>query len=208
MPGTPRSHLARRAGGFAAIALSVACFAPSLVMANGLYENRSWQFQTTADKTNKAFVTDMIEKKKGGYYDAATVNVTNNNTTNVAGDQINCGVTSSAVGNSSASGMDSVTSSPTVAPGSDILADSTGNQADNASGGKAPSLNNDQLNSGDQSSVVDVTASTGQVDASGGTTKQTLNNDQVNTGNQTASVDGSIGCTFDYKGKSGQAALN
>lgn len=36
----------------------------SPTFANGLLENRPWQFQTTTDKANKSAVLDLIERKK------------------------------------------------------------------------------------------------------------------------------------------------
>lgn len=162
-------------------------------IANGLYENRPWQFETSADKANKAIVTDMIERKKGGYYDAFGPG--SNTFYNM-----DCYITASSVGNESTSAMDARTSSPDPAPGSNLTSDSTGNEALNAGGGGGP-LNSDQSNSGTQSSnVSDNTSAVGNIDASNGITQQTLNNDQDNLGDQYASVKGSTACNFSQGG--------
>lgn len=183
--GQDRNHDARvRAGGLTLCLAAMAAFllAPSPgAEANGLFENRSWQFQTSTDRANKAVVLDLIERKKGGFFDSfAPPSVTNHFT--------NCNLVADAAGNVSTSDMYASTSSPEIAPGSNMTADSTGNDAINSQGGDGP-LNNDQSNTGNQhANVSDNTATVGDVDASGGTTNQTSNNVQNNTGNQTINL--------------------
>lgn len=181
----------------AVLILSASALINGSASANGLSDNRSWQFQTSADRANNAIVRDMIERKKGGFYDSYETIINNTTTTTIQGDQINCNVAPSAIGSQSGSEMDALTSSPHVAPGSDITADATGNAGHNDAGGDA-ALNSDQSNGGDQSSTVsDLDATAGPVDASGGATSQVLNNTQDNSGDQVASVTNSQGCSFD-----------
>ncbi len=81
--------------------------------ANGWYESRPWQFDTSADKANKAAVLDMIERKKGGYYDGFSTTINNNNYSNTnIGTQINCNNVADAVGNQATNSQ--VANSPNV----------------------------------------------------------------------------------------------
>lgn len=160
----------------------------SAVLANGLFENRPWQFQTSADRANNAFIADLIEKKKGGFFDSFGPPV--NNFFNM-----DCGISADATGNAAATDISAHTSSPTVSPGSGHAAGATGNEALNASSGSEGPLNSKQGNKGSQSAnVSDNTASVGSVDASGGATDQVMNNDQNNTGDQSAKVARSNAC--------------
>jgi hypothetical protein len=177
----------------------IAILPPAAAYANGFGESRPWQFDSSADKTNKAFVLDVREKKRGGFYDSfAPASVTNNSTTNVAGDLVNCSVAPQATGNLHSASMQAQTSSPTFS--STVGATTTGNTASNENG-KEGTLNNNQTNSGStlNSSVSGTSVSNGPTDASGGTTSQVLNNSQTNTGNQSASVSNSQGCVFNKK---------
>ena len=173
-------------------------FAPvQTAHANGVSENRSWQFRSSADRTNDAFIVDMIERKKGGFYDAATTE----NITNIYGDQINCSLSPQATGSAATSVVDAVTSSPQVAPGSGFTSDAIANATENRLGDSDGALNNAQDNSGELSPFIgNNTATAGNTDGSGGTTDQILNNDQTNTGNQTAYLTDSQGCTFSESG--------
>lgn len=175
------------------VSLAIALFLQLPAMANGLYENRPWQFETSADKANKAFLADMIERKKGGFYDA--FGPANNTFYNM-----DCYISAEANGNVSTEDVTASTSSPDVSPGSGHTSSATGSEALNAGGGGGP-LNNTQSNSGSQSSnIYDNTSTVGSVDASGGTTIQTLNTTQDNLGNQTAEVNDSIACNFSQGG--------
>lgn len=187
-PGTGLTSTALKGAVIALLLATAGTAVPA--SANGLYENRSWQFMSTADRANKAIVADLIERKKGGFFDSfGPPRVTNNIF------DMDCFIAADATGNAAKGSADATTSSPTTSPGSDLVADSTGNEALNAGGGGGP-LNSDQTNTGNQqASVSDNTASVGDVDASGGTTTQILNNDQENWGDQHAKVIDSNACT-------------
>jgi hypothetical protein len=172
-------------------------------MANGLGENRSWQFDSSADKANKAFVTDLIERQEGGFFDGFDNNFTTNNfnTTNV-GTQVNCTNAANATGNIA----DNRQAGPSTVSNSNpnVAADSNGNLNDNlasaggASSGSDPSFGGSQDNSGDvSSSVANSDINSGVSGVRNGNTDQVLNNTQDNSGNQTAGVDSSTACSMD-----------
>ncbi|MFB9149025.1 hypothetical protein [Roseovarius ramblicola] len=182
------------------------------VFANGLGENRSWQFDTSADKANKAFVADLIERQKGGFFDGFDNNfITNNDNTTNIGTQINCTNAANATGNIA----DNQQAGPTTVSNSDpdVIADSTGNIADNqansdgASSGADPSVGGSQDNSGNvDSSVSNSDINSGVSGVSNGDTDQTLTNNQDNSGNQNAGVDGSTACNMDNSTITGEVA--
>lgn len=155
-----------------------------LVQANGVGENGSWQFQTSQEAANRAYVEDMRLKRQSGYYAAP------NYTTNI-GHQYNCGVNSTATGNQSAS--TAIGNSPTT----------TGSTASSAANTNAGNLQPAANAAG--SSLASTQNNTGQVGATvnGGTSAsvvgdatQALNTDQNNSGAQTATVNGSTACQF------------
>jgi hypothetical protein len=161
-------------------------------LANGWYESRPWQFDTSADKANKAAVVDMIERKKGGYYDGFSTTINNYNNTNV-GTQINCNNVANATGNEAANSQ--VANSPTVTNTSGVKSSATGNEANNSGGGDGPGVSNGQENSGTVSSgVTGSTSSSATGPINGGPSRQGLNNQQTNSGNQQASINGSTAC--------------
>jgi hypothetical protein len=179
--------------------------------ANGLGENGSWQFQTSQDKVNKGAVVDLMERKKGGYYDAFRTTI--NNTTYID-KQFNCAVNANSSGNTGTNGVSAATSSPTVSNSSGTTASTSANGATNGlaqvglggvvsvnPGIAQPSSNglaNDQANSGALSSGVSgssTSGATGAVAADGGSSQQALNSNQTNSGTLTASVSGSTACT-------------
>ncbi|MEX0921765.1 MAG: hypothetical protein WDZ84_03240 [Rhodovibrionaceae bacterium] len=211
----------------AALSLSATSFAAGSAQANGFSESRPWQFRTTADRANNAAVLDLIERKKGGYYDGFNTNITNNvtNTTNFAGDQVNCNVSASATGNASSGSMDADAGNASVSSSVSNSATTTGNQADNSLGTPGSSdsvafgilndnsgqpgssytladlINNDQ---GVNDSNLDASADGNSSSFDGGTvsggdgssTNQVLNNTQDNDGDQTATVNDSTACAF------------
>lgn len=212
MPGLGRTVRNRRVVTLAIVLSMVPCAA---ALANGWLESRPWQFDTSADKANKAAVVDLIERKKGGYYDSFKTNITNNNVNNTYIDrQVNCSVGASAVGNSGSNGMTGSASSPNVNNTSSNNANTTGNS--NSSGvnnsdpagvvidnnGTNPntvvdtnqSNNGSNLGSGVTNSASN--SASGPIAANGGTVNQALNSDQTNTGAQSASVANSTACSL------------
>ena len=170
---------------------AVALLAPDVSSANGWYESKSWQFDTSSDKANKSAVADMIARKKGGYYDSFSP--TNYYNTNI-GTQFNCNNAAGATGNESANNQ--LANSPDVDNTSGVTSTAAANESSSTINGpdKPPGgsgIANDLGNSGDVTS--NVTGSKSQ-SASGainsGVSDQALRNQQENTGSQKASVSG------------------
>ncbi|WP_182085559.1 hypothetical protein [Aureimonas sp. ME7] len=166
--------------------------------ANGYGESAPWQFRTSADRANLSVNLDLIERKRGGYYDSFNPNTNVYSTTNIDR-QFNCQVSSSATGNASDNGQTARSSSPDTRNEAGISSGANGNAATNAAGLPDSTLNNGQTNSGSQTSGVAGSyagAGGGVIAANGGRTWQALNNQQTNGGNQQASVSGSEACSF------------
>lgn len=160
-------------------------------------EGTPWQFQTNADRANKALITDLIERKKGGYYDAFKIN---NYYTTTIERQVNCNFSPQAKGNDSATSQGNDASAGNPRGSSGNSAGSTGN-----SNGNSGSLNHggsvasNQSNSGQVGSSVTGSHSTtqfGPTNAQGGSTRQDAQTSQTNSGNQTVNVSGSTACEF------------
>lgn len=165
--------------------------------ANGWLESRSWQFDTSADKANKSAVLDMIERKKGGYYDGFSTTVNNYTNTNI-GTQINCNNVAEATGNIASNGQ--TANSPQVSNTSGVTSDASGNSAQNGTSGQDTNgngLGNNQNNSGSISSGVTGSNSSSNSGALNiGASDQDLSNSQTNSGNQNASVNDSTACAM------------
>lgn len=188
-----------------------ACGTPAA--ANGYGENTPWQFETTADKANKALLEDLILRKKNGYYDSfrATYNYTTNN---YIEHQTNCTVSASASGNNGSNTVSGHASSPGVDNSSSTGANATGNNSSNGYDSDGPSgvvlgpdgwdtpngtVDNQQDNSGTQTAGVNdssTSASTGPINAAGGRNDQALNSDQNNSGSQSVNLSGSTACSL------------
>ncbi|SFE95382.1 hypothetical protein SAMN05216566_101298 [Aureimonas phyllosphaerae] len=167
-------------------------------MAKGYGESGPWQFRTSADRANLSVNLDLIERKRGGYFDSFNPNTNVYSTTNIDR-QFNCQVSSSATGNAADNGQSARSSSPDTRNEAGISSGATGNAASNTGGVPGSTLNNGQQNSGSQTSGVAnsaVGAGGGVIAANGGRTWQALNNQQANGGNQQASVAGSEACSF------------
>lgn len=199
-----------------AATLAAATLLATAGAANGLLENRPWQFQTSADKANKAIVLDLIERKKGGFFDGF------DNITNI-GAQVNCNNSSNSTGNIADNGQAGPTTSsngtPTISSDSTANSDTTSAQSDGSANGGT--VGNDttnqassQTNSGDVDSAVDNSSIDNSFgDVLNGDTNQALNNTQDNLGNQVASIEGSTACnftdaTFSRPVPSGSGSLN
>lgn len=188
--------------------------------ANGLAENFSWQFQTAADKVNKAFLEDMRQKKRSGYYSPPNI-------TNIIDKQFNCNLSSSSIGNVGTNGL--ANSGPAA---SGNLATAKGNESQtdvykrligdssvgitasgdptgrhrywngfdwvtNSSFDSSTGVTADVLE--DQSNQGAITATTsGDISSTMGDSQnyQVLNSSQDNSGSQTARIDASTACSF------------
>jgi len=160
----------------------LAALAPATpASANNYGESLAWQFRTSADRVNVAVILDMIEKRKSGYYRPPTYNTTVER-------QYNCGITSTATGNSDT--QTAIANSPTV---TGATASANGNVNHTSLAGRsATNSSTGQANSGAVSSgVIGSTSAT-----TGGIADQALISTQSNSGNQSASVAASTACLF------------
>ena len=177
------------------------------VEANGLGEDRSWQFDTSADKANKAAVLDLIERKKGGYYDSFDTTV--NNYTYI-GTQISCSNSATATGNISDNSQ--VGNAPVVSAGGTVTANTTGNTSTGSSTGGGlgggGSVDGTQNNSGELESTVTGNEASGTNTLNLDGNEQLLNNTQDNSGDQTATVDSSTACDMRGSTMTGNVDVN
>lgn len=183
--------------------LVIGVLAATGVRANGIGENGSWQFESAQDKAQKAANVDLMERKKGGYYDSFKTTIINNSTTNIER-QVNCNLSAFTTANTGDNSMAANPSSPVITSSGSNTATSTGNSASNAlNTGAAPlgdgggALNNEQSNSGTQSSGVtgsQASSSVGTVSAGGGSAQQSMTSTQSNSGTLSSSVSGSTAC--------------
>lgn len=174
--------------------------------ANGYGESGSWNFQTQTDRVNKAFVLDMIEKRKNGFYNA--IRSTYNYNTYID-KQVNCTLSAVTNGTSGTNGLEASTSSPVLNNTGTTSASGAANSASNGlsqasltgvfnTNATPPgSISSGQSSSGALNSSISGasnSASTGQVAANGGITDQVLNSQQSNSGVLTSSISASSAC--------------
>lgn len=179
--GTPKKLLSP-AVTISAVLLSAAL--PGAAVANNVSESIAWQFETTADKLNRAAIEDLRLKRLSGYYAAPIYNT-------YIDRQYNCSVTSTATGNDSV--KSAVGNSPSSGGNS---ASSLGNNDSTSMspgfGSQDSSVTGNQTNEGEVES-----SARGDVSTSvRGDTFQTLNTAQDNSGNQSANVSASNACQF------------
>lgn len=184
--------------GLVVLALGV----PTIALANGLGENRSWQFKTASERNVDLNLLDTRELKAGGFYDQYSGSGGSGNglggTTNVFGDQYNCIVTSTASGNDAPSTNMGETGTFDGVRDGTVKATSAGNDGTASSTGGG-TVGNDQMAHGNQTSGTDdsnVFTEIGSFTGGDGTTDQSINTDQVVGDNSpvSSSVDTSTAC--------------
>lgn len=164
-----------------------------------LGESVPWQFQTSADRANRALVNDLVEKKKGGYYDAfKSTYITNIER------QVNCNFQPTSAGNSSAADQANNVASPVTNASSGTSASSTGSSSESRDNlGRGGVSNNNQSNSGPITSGVQgspSTTTTAPINSDRSNGQQDMQVAQNNSGNQTTNVNGSSACQFSSSG--------
>lgn len=180
-----------------AFALGFLVALPLSATANGFGESRAWQFMNPAERSARVATVDLIERKRGGFYDGFSV--VNNNTTNI-GVQMNCNNIADATANRSAQTQRA--NSPEVNNSAQLLSDAAGNVSDSAVGtgaqagaGGPGSLSTAQDNSGTiSSSVSESTTQSSSGPINSGTSSSAMSNDQLNSGVVQAGVDWSTAC--------------
>jgi hypothetical protein len=172
-------------------------------LGNAFDESRPYRFPTSGDRFNNAFTLDIIEKKKGGFYDG--FDTTNNNTntfiTNQNGDVINCTVQASSTGNQHIPGMTATTGSNVLSPAMNHDTSAQGNGADNnatdtsaqstVATGSSSNNTGGSLSGGNGASGSDFSVGSDDENVVGGgnnshSVQDQLNNTQNNSGNQTS----------------------
>jgi len=109
-------------------AVALILFIPRAILANDLFEDHAWQFNSTTDRANKAAIANLIEQKKAGMYNNTYNNTYNSRTDyNISGDYIDCNMTSQATGNSGSVAQDVPVGSPTIGVSSSTSSSSSGN---------------------------------------------------------------------------------
>jgi len=157
---------------------------PGAAVANNVGESIAWQFETTADKLNRAAIEDLRLKRLSGYYAAPIYNT-------YIDRQYNCSVTSTATGNDSV--KSAVGNSPSSGGNSaSALGNNDSTSMSPGFGSQGSSVTGNQTNEGEVES-----SARGNVSTSvRGDTFQTLNTAQDNSGNQSANVSASNACQF------------
>lgn len=169
-------------------ALILAAISPATAVANGVGENASWQFQTTAEMANLAYIEDLRKKRDSGFYNSPQYNTyvdTQNN--------FNCSNSASSSGNG---GSNSAVANTPVANGA--TGSATGNDSAATVGGQQPEGYGAVLNNGQENLGAVFAGVTGDAltSASDNLTTQALNTVQKNFGTQDASINGSNACSF------------
>lgn len=195
----------------AATLLSVLLLVPSASALAYPLEQVPWQFETSADKANKAVITDMIQRKKNGYYDGfdTTINSTYDYTTKI-GTQFNCYNAANAIGNRTQNSQ--VGNAPDVGNASSVDSSASGNQADNAvqsdnapNGQGGSDVDSDQDNSGTVDADVTDSGSSATSGPINGSSQQDMDNRQSNSGKQVASIENSTPCRINGSTLDGSA---
>jgi hypothetical protein len=184
----------------------VFCATVTHTLANGYGESGNWGFTSQQDKVNKAYMLDMIEKKKNGYYNA--IKSTYNYNTYID-KQVNCNLSAVTNGTSGTNSLEASSSSPVLNNTGTTTASGAANSASNGlsqagltgvfnTNATPPgSISSGQSSSGALNSSISGasnSAATGAVAANGGQTDQVLNSQQSNSGILTSSISASSAC--------------
>lgn len=149
--------------------LTLLCSA-SAAQANGLFEDRPWQFATPGETQTKAYIEDLIKKQKAGYYDqGAFLNKTFN---------LGCSSDATTTGNEFTPDVVTNVATPTGISDSDVSATTVGNEAVTAS--DSGDSQRDQSNSG---SELGATANGNDIINNADNQTITANNNDVNNAN-------------------------
>ena len=200
-----RSSVTRSALVVALMALGAAL--PASADSFGLGFSSSWQFRSANDRAVRTGVVDLVERKKAGQFQAPVFNTTN--TTTIAGDQINCDVVATTIGNSGSAMNDGQSGAPTVLNSPEVHAAATGNVAGGEAGGPLNANGTSGTNSVNTTQSVDGSTQTsnlgdtqqggvtGDVGGSSSRLRQASHNDQsIASSPLNSSVDGSSACTW------------
>jgi hypothetical protein len=166
-----------------------------MAVTNGYVESSSWQFVSTNQKTANIAALDMLERKKGGYYDGFTTTIYNSTITNI-GTQLNCSNIADAKGNQAQNSQGG--SNGQLNAAANIDSSSVGNDSLTGTDSGTGTTDTNQTNSGELNSSVtgsEVETTTGGI--INGATDNDLNNNQDNSGDQSATIADSVACAMD-----------
>ncbi|MCY1669806.1 hypothetical protein OVA07_02140 [Novosphingobium sp. SL115] len=176
--------VSKAALGGAAIAFSLVNV--PAVHANGVSENLAWQFETTQDKVNRAYLENLRQQKIGGYYNYAPPVYTTN-----IDKQYNCAVSATSTGNSSSSSASGASQGLSGTSASSVGNTSSTDQL----AGMTSATNGSTTDQNNTGKII--SHANGDVDAHANVdANQVLNTDQNNSGDQTSTVNGSTSCQF------------
>lgn len=193
---------------FAAI-FSLSVPLPSLAQSSdfGPAFGSAYTHRSESDRAVRSGVVDLIERKAAGLYQAPNYNVSNS--TNIAGDQINCDVVATTIGNTGNSSNMGESGAPNVLNSPQVTAASSGNIAGgeaggplNAGGGVGSNAINTQqgVDGSDQTSSVGSNEQggvTGDVGDSASNLSQNAQNTQTLDGSPlNSSIAGSSACAW------------
>lgn len=172
--------------------MTLLCMSAGYGHANGFGESSPWQFATASEQGVNLATTDLMERKRGGYFDGFSTIVYSTTVTNI-GSQVNCNNVASAVGNEAANSQAGNAISKTLdgLVAADAVANSASTQQGTGNGTSSGTQTNDgTLNSSVNGSNVTLTAGA----SSNGSNLNDILNSQDNSGDQTAGVNSSTAC--------------
>ena len=192
-------------------ATSVSLTISQIVYADGFGPgfSSSYQFRSDNDRAVRAGVVDLMERKAAGQFQAPVFNSTT--TTNIAGDQVNCDVVATTIGNSGGSVIEGTAGAPSVLNSPNVNAGATGNLAGGEAGGALSAggeggggsnvVNTSQdVNGSSQTSSVGTAEQggvTGNVGGSRSSLEQVSRNEQdFNSSALNSSIAGSSACSW------------
>lgn len=174
---------------------------PAPIAANGVGENYSWQFMTTADKTNRAFIEDLRQRKKGGAFAPPVYYIER---------QFNCNIAATATGNQGSTSA--IASSPSTSGNvTQAKANDSQNRFDTASAfdlfgfpNSAGAINDPRTAAGLTSTSSQNNTGLVQASTTGNVrttltqnqSEQVINSNQNSSAPQTATVGNSTACSF------------
>ncbi len=148
--------------------------------ANGLFENRPWQFATPSQTQTNALIEQLIMRKRAGFFDAGAVGAGGTRQFH-----LDCEVSATNTGNEATNDLDSSVANPQGVAGNTAEASTTGNEVLDGSRSsarrQADSTSNEQANT---DSPLSATADSNEFLNSGDIGVDASNNSATNDNDQ------------------------
>lgn len=179
----------------------------SVAVANGLGENRAWQFRTPNERAVQIQELELRLLEDSGFFDPREnggAGGGGSGDTIIYGDQYNCTVSSVTTGNEAANANDGITGTLMGVTGSSISATGAGNTSSgqvDVDGRGTGTIDGTQTNDGTVTADVDGSGNSSSVGSfqGGGATHQALNSHQsVANSTLTSSAQGTVSCDRIY----------